>query len=207
MNPRREDWQPAGPDLWATAPLRFEHNTCVGAGRGWGYRQRPDPNGRHLMFYDNRSVTEGVVVRCNVFCDAKDSLLRLNGRDWTAALAMDSNCWFQREGPLLLWGRETVGADRFAAFLGGRVRGEQQTVRRLYAAPSVAKRALKECAKRILQGSRYGASMRRVCVTGTNAAWMASTSGARSASVLFTAPSMSAFPSLPWKICFTCFVS
>ena len=100
-----------------TRNIRFEHNTCVGAGRGWGYRQRPDPNGRHLMFYDNSSVTEGVVVRYNVFCDAKDSLLRLHGRDWTAALAMDFNCWFQREGPMLLWGREAVGADRFAAFL------------------------------------------------------------------------------------------
>ena len=30
---------------------------------------------------------------------------------------MDFNCWFQREGPMLLWGREAVGADRFAAFL------------------------------------------------------------------------------------------
>ena len=103
-----------------TRNIRFEHNTCIGAGRGWGHRQRPDPNGRHLMFYDNSSVTEGVAIRFNVFCDAADSLLRLHGRDWTAALAMDSNVWFQREGPLLLWGRETVGADRFAAFLGGR---------------------------------------------------------------------------------------
>jgi hypothetical protein len=100
-----------------TRAIRFEHNTCVGAGRGWGYRQRPDPNGRHLMFYDNSSATEGVVIRYNLFCDAKDSLLRLHGRDWTAALAMDFNGWFQREGPLLLWGRETVGADRFVTFL------------------------------------------------------------------------------------------
>ena len=99
----------------------FEHNTCVDAGHGWGYRQRPDPNGRHLMFYDNSAITTNVVVRYNIFCNAVDSLLRLHGRDWTAALVMDNNCWFQPRGPLLLWGKETVGAEGFAPFM--RVRG------------------------------------------------------------------------------------
>ncbi|MCY3022935.1 MAG: hypothetical protein NTW87_28495 [Planctomycetota bacterium] len=99
-----------------TRNIRFEHNTCVNAGHGWGYRQRPDPNGRHLMFYDNSSATEGVFVRYNIFCNAKDSCLRLSGRDWTSALTMDYNCWFQSQGPLLLWGKETVPADKFAAF-------------------------------------------------------------------------------------------
>ena len=87
-----------------TRNIVFEHNTCVDAGRGWGYRQRPDPNGRHLMFYDNSAVTTNVVIRYNTFCNSEDSLLRLHGRDWTAALSMDNNCWFQPRGPLLLWG-------------------------------------------------------------------------------------------------------
>jgi len=69
------------------------------------------------MFYDNSAATEGVFVRYNVFCGAKDSCLRLHGRDWTAALTMDCDCWFQPGGPLLLWGKETVAADRFAAFM------------------------------------------------------------------------------------------
>ena len=29
---------------------------------------------------------------------------------------MDYNCWFQPQGPLLLWGDEKVGPEQFAAF-------------------------------------------------------------------------------------------
>lgn len=97
-----------------THNIRFEHNTCVDAGYGWGHGQRPDRNGRHLVFYNNIAVTSDVVVRYNIFCNATDSCLRLHGRDWTSALMMDSNCWFQRSGPLLLWGRTAVGTDGFA---------------------------------------------------------------------------------------------
>jgi hypothetical protein len=100
-----------------TRNIVFEHNTCVDAGHGWGHHQRPDPNGRHLMFYDNPAVTTNLVIRYNIFCNATDSLLRLHGRDWTAALMMDYNCWFQPHGSWLLWGKETVGAEGFAAFM------------------------------------------------------------------------------------------
>lgn len=99
-----------------TRHIRFEHNTCVDAGHGWGHGQRPDPNGRHLMFYDNSSATADMVIRYNIFCNATDSCLRHHGRDWTAALTMDDNGWYQSQGPLLLWGTERVGAERFAAF-------------------------------------------------------------------------------------------
>ncbi len=58
-----------------TNNIRFEHNTCVDAGFGWGHGQRPDRNGRHLMFYDNTAATSGVVVRYNIFSNATDSLL------------------------------------------------------------------------------------------------------------------------------------
>jgi len=103
-----------------TRNIVFEHNTCVDAGHGWGHRQRPDPNGRHLMFYDNSAATTNVVIRNNIFCNATDSLLRLHGRDWTGALAMDGNCWFQPRGPVLLWGQQTIGADEFAGFTHSR---------------------------------------------------------------------------------------
>jgi len=100
-----------------TRNITFERNTCVDAGRGWGHNQRPDRNGRHLMFYNNAAQTTNVVIRYNIFCNAVDSLLRLHGRDWTAALAMDYNCWFQPQGVVVLWDRETVGAGIFLTFM------------------------------------------------------------------------------------------
>lgn len=72
------------------------------------------------MFYDNTAVTENVNIRGNIFAHATDSLVRLHGRDWTAALKMNSNCWFQAEGPWLLWGKETSGRDESAIFLKAR---------------------------------------------------------------------------------------
>ncbi len=110
-------------EFWNRGPasracnILFENNTCVDAGLGWAHGQRPDPNGRHLMFYDNSAATTNVVVRYNIFCHATDSLLRLQGRDWTAALTMDYNCWFQPRGPWALWDKETVGAEVFATFM------------------------------------------------------------------------------------------
>jgi hypothetical protein len=103
-----------------TRNIVFEHNTCVDAGYGWGHRQRPDPNGCHLMFYDNSAVTTNIVIRDNIFSSATDSLLRLHGRDWTGALVMERNCWFQPRGPVLLWGQQAVGTDDFAAFMHSR---------------------------------------------------------------------------------------
>jgi hypothetical protein len=99
-----------------TKDIRFEHNTCVDAGFGWGNRQRPDRNGRHLMFYDNTAATSGVIVRYNIFSNATDSLLRLHGRDWTSGLTMDYNCWHQPTGAIWLWGQTSVGAAEFEAF-------------------------------------------------------------------------------------------
>jgi hypothetical protein len=113
-------------EFWNRGPaslardIVFEHNTCVDAGRGWGYRQRPDPNGRHLMFYDNSAITTNVVIRYNIFANAVDSLLRLHGRDWTSALRMDHNAWNQPQGVWVLWGQEKIGANGFAPFMGGR---------------------------------------------------------------------------------------
>lgn len=103
-----------------TRNILFEHNTCVDAGYGWGHRQRPDPNGRHLMFFDNSAATTNVVIRDNIFSSAADSLLRLHGRDWTSALVMNRNCWCQPHGSVFLWGQQAVGADECMAFLRSR---------------------------------------------------------------------------------------
>jgi hypothetical protein len=100
-----------------TRNITFEHNTCVDAGYGWGHRQRPDPNGRHLMFWDNSAMTTNVIVRDNIFCGAIGSLLRLDGRDWTSVLVMERNCWYQSNGLMLLWGQQAVGPDGFMPFM------------------------------------------------------------------------------------------
>lgn len=103
-----------------TEHIRFEYNTCVDAGRGWGHTQRPDPNGRHLMFFDNSARTTNFVIRRNIFARSADSLLRLHGRDWSAALRMDENVWFQPSGEAIRWREQSVSMDQMASFLHAR---------------------------------------------------------------------------------------
>jgi hypothetical protein len=105
-----------GPES-TTRNIRFEHNTCVNAGGGWGHGQRPDRNGRHLMFYVNSARTTGVQVVGNIFCNATDSCLRMEN-DWTAGLTMDHNCWWQPAGELMLFLRTSFPAAQFADFQG-----------------------------------------------------------------------------------------
>jgi hypothetical protein len=95
-----------------TRDILFERNTCFAAGRGWGHTQRPDINGRHLMFYHNAAATQGVIVRENIFCDSTDSCLRMQN-DWTAGLVMDRNCWFQPQGELIWFLKAHFTADQF----------------------------------------------------------------------------------------------
>lgn len=85
-----------------TRNILFEHNTCVDAGYGWGHGQRPDRNGRHLMFYNNPVETTGFVVRNNLFVRSTDSIVRWTN-DWLSSLSMDHNAWFQPEGVLVLF--------------------------------------------------------------------------------------------------------
>lgn len=98
-----------------TRNVRFEHNTCVGAGRGWGHGQRPDPNGRHLMFYQNPAQTSGVVVRANILADASESGLRMEN-DWRTGLRMERNLWWQPTGPLALFVGTPFAASQFEEY-------------------------------------------------------------------------------------------
>ncbi len=98
-----------------TRNIRFEHNTCVNAGFGWGHTQRPDPNGRHLMFYDNSAQTSDFYVRHNIFSNATDSGMRM-GNDWTAGLVMNRNCWFQPRGVLILFIERPFAPGQFAEY-------------------------------------------------------------------------------------------
>lgn len=98
-----------------TRNIRFEHNTCVNAGFGWGHAQRPDPNGRHLMFYGNSARTSEFYVRHNIFSNATDSGMRMEN-DWAAGLIMDRNCWFQPRGVLMLLGERPFAPGQFADY-------------------------------------------------------------------------------------------
>ncbi|MCX6901277.1 MAG: right-handed parallel beta-helix repeat-containing protein [Verrucomicrobia bacterium] len=98
-----------------THNIRFEHNTCVNAGFGWGHAQRPDRNGRHLMFYSNPAQTSEFYVRDNIFCNATESALRM-WNDWTAGLTMDRNCWFQRGDVLMVFLKTPFASVQFAEF-------------------------------------------------------------------------------------------
>lgn len=104
-----------GPRESKTHNIKFEHNTCVNAGFGWGHAQRPDPNGRHLMFYSNPSKTDAFFVQNNIFYNAKESVLRIDN-DWTAALTMDNNNWFQSRGDLIRFLKTSYGSDQFAQY-------------------------------------------------------------------------------------------
>lgn len=103
-----------GPES-VTRNIVFEHNTCVNAGSGWAHSQRPDPNGRHLMFYSNPAKTDGFLVRNNIFCASTESGLRMEN-DWTRGLTMERNCWWQRDGVLIRFLKTSYAPGEFAGF-------------------------------------------------------------------------------------------
>ncbi|MBQ1455057.1 MAG: hypothetical protein IIZ25_04340 [Thermoguttaceae bacterium] len=105
-----------------TENIVFEGNRCYNAGFGWGHSQRPDPNGRHLMFYSNTAKTAGVLIRGNLFCEAIDSLIRLTptktNPDWqTTALRFESNLFYNSEKDAAWWLDEKIGASDYSRFL------------------------------------------------------------------------------------------
>ncbi len=73
-----------------TRGIVFEKNVCRNAGFGWGHVQRPDKNGRHLMFYDNSAQVSDFRVTDNVFAGATESLLRM---DTAFPITLDRNRW------------------------------------------------------------------------------------------------------------------
>jgi len=88
------------PEASLTRNIRFEDNTCVNAGHGWGHAQRPDPSGRHLCFYSSPAAASGITIRNNVFYEAAGNAFY--APTWPAegltALDMDHNLWHQAQG-------------------------------------------------------------------------------------------------------------
>lgn len=103
-----EYWNRPGDSI--TRNIHFENNTCVNAGHGWSHAQRPDPTGRHLMFYENSAKTSSFFVTGNIFYQTQvDSQVCLDLRnDWSKDLTMDNNCLYQAAGSMINW-----GSDRF----------------------------------------------------------------------------------------------
>ena len=95
-----------------TENIVFTDNICLRAGYGWGHEQRPDKNGRCLMFYSNTAQTKNFVVRGNVFADATDSLVR-SDIDWVPEQPeIDQNQYWQSNSDLpyfFLNRYETIG--------------------------------------------------------------------------------------------------
>lgn len=85
-----------------TANILFENNICWDAGFCWSHGQRPNPNGAHLMFYNNPAKTTNFVVRGNIFSESTEVCLRMEN-DWRSALTLDGNQYYQSEKPLIRW--------------------------------------------------------------------------------------------------------
>jgi len=101
-----EYWQQG--DGSKTENVLVEDNVFRDAGRGWGHRQRWNPNAAHLMFYDTTAETRGFTVRNNVFSRSEDTLFRLFN-DWRASLVFAGNSWTAGAGSLCRYhGRPTA---------------------------------------------------------------------------------------------------
>ncbi len=117
-----------------TANILFEHNTCVDAGYCWSHDQRPNPNGAHLMFYNNRAATTNFVMRNNLFVRSSDRCTRM-WNDWNAKPTMENNLYWSPDKPIMRWKEKTdyAAADfaKYQAELGfdkGSVIAEPQFV-------------------------------------------------------------------------------
>ncbi len=85
-----------------TENILFEDNICWDAGFCWSHGQRPNPNGAHLMFYNNPAQTKNFVVRNNVFSESTEVCIRMEN-DWLSALTLEGNRYYQSEKPLIRW--------------------------------------------------------------------------------------------------------
>ena len=66
-------------EIWQTnstatmTNVRFERNTCIGAGYGWSRYLRPDPKGVCILQYFSASTNSNVTIRSNVFAFWRDA--------------------------------------------------------------------------------------------------------------------------------------
>jgi len=101
-----------------TRNIVFEHNTCVRAGYGWSHAQRPDPSGRHLCFYTSAAAQSEIVIRDNIFSQAREHAFSAQWwkRTQLPSLIMDHNLWFQPEGEVIAYDDARYTMAQFAAY-------------------------------------------------------------------------------------------
>jgi hypothetical protein len=99
-----------------TENILFEHNTCVDAGYCWSHDQRPNPNGAHLMFYNNPAATTNFVVRNNLFVRSSERCTRM-WNDWHNRPTLQNNLYWSPDKPIMRWQEKTdYSADDFAKY-------------------------------------------------------------------------------------------
>ena len=105
-----------GPKEAITENILFENNTCIDAGFCWSHAQRPNPNGAHLMFYDNPAKTKNVVIRNNLFVNSTEVCARF----WRApgpGIELRSNLYWQTDGKPFVRAEKAMYAEPdFAAY-------------------------------------------------------------------------------------------
>ena len=106
------------PEASETRDVSFVNNTCVNAGHGWGHTQRSDPSGRQLCFYNSPARARNIVIRDNIFYEAKANAFYAPGwsRAQIEALVMDHNCWYQAAGKMILFKDASYTMAEFAKY-------------------------------------------------------------------------------------------
>jgi len=106
------------PENSRTRNTRFEHNTCVNAGSGWGHGQRPDPGGRQLCLYHSSAPADGIAIRDNILAGATENALYAPNWDpaQLAALDIDHNLWCQPAGEMIALKTGTYTMAQFAEY-------------------------------------------------------------------------------------------
>lgn len=117
-----------------TDNVLVEKNVFRDAGYGWGHVQRPDPNGRHIMIYQNSAKTTALRIVDNVFDRATESCVRVDlPRDqitpgWTTELELDRNRYIQEDGkPAVRWNNVDYDFESFRKATGKERNGSFQT--------------------------------------------------------------------------------
>ena len=81
--------------------IRFENNTCVSAGGGWGHNQRPDGvNGAHLMVWTNTATISNIYIKNNIFYNSTESLIHFASAGSVSAYLIDYSDLYQSSGDI-----------------------------------------------------------------------------------------------------------
>ncbi|MBD3227626.1 MAG: hypothetical protein GF329_05500 [Candidatus Lokiarchaeota archaeon] len=104
-----------GPESSVMQSIRFENNTCIGAGFGWGHEQRSDfHGGQHICMKGNTAIADGIYIKNNVFYEASNNCFYLCDDIWTDGVhseawsdltnfEMDNNYYYQSSGYMIVY--------------------------------------------------------------------------------------------------------